>query len=340
MAYRSPRIDMEASDPRIWSKLPTDELTIVMDHAETSKARKKWLVATMGNYLLYCHALKVYYSHFVISRENILRITDQNMGRQQHGKDETEILRAVHRQRVRRSFKREPPLQPLLPPAAFVRGLLARYIARRRVKIEHRVGPLPIAATFVRSLLLNCQYGYKDGFTWRDTEADLWDNTLSTLRPHLQSLTKLEQYGSLQERIWIHILEWHSLVSLSIRQSNTLSDDAITLGKHHRIPVALTGWENLIRLKSLQHLNVDQLLTNEAAGLAHAVTHLSNLETLRIKAASLKAKVTHNLQYGFTGANVDTPIARFFRNLFSTPQKPQEFLTILKRLAIIDDNRL
>ena len=146
--------------------------------------------------------MKVYYSHFVLSREIVLpspNLADID----HHGNDESEVLRAVHQS-----------------------------MAKRVVDEKIRINALPLPASLIRSLLLNCQYGYRAGFDSDSRECQLWNSSLDMLRPHLTRLTELDHYSTLHNDTWDLVLQLNNLSSLSIRAMNFLAMKRLSFGEY------------------------------------------------------------------------------------------------------------
>lgn len=262
-----------------------------MDHAERTRDRRSWAYAMQYDKDLYEHAIQNYCRFFVISRRNLIR--DQ-----------------------------EIPITNI------------RSHGRDLAELINSVSPLGAQSAvprFVESLLLNCQYGHKNGLD--ASEAQLWRFVLSLLEPHLVSLAKMQQCGPLEQPLWDQILQHRRLRFLSIRQTDTISlTEAVTQPQES---AALVGWERLVALGTLRHLDIGRLLTAEATSLALAVRQLPKLKYLRIEAASLDTTLVHNAELGYGVSQM--PIARFLRFLFYKASMPPGFPISLSHLTIIDN---
>lgn len=262
-----------------------------MDQAKRTRDRKSWIYAVQYDKDLYEYALQNYCRFFVISRRNLIR--DQEI------------------------------------PITNVRSH-----GRDLAELINSVSPLgdkSALPTFVESLLLNCQYGYKNGMD--AGEVQLWRFVLSLLEPHLVSLARMQQCGPLEQPLWGQILQHHRLRFLSIRQTDTISlTEAITQPQES---AALVGWERLVALGTLRHLDIGRLLTAEASSLALAVRQLPKLKYLRIEAASLITTLVHNTEVGYGVSQM--PIARFLRFLFYEAPMPPGFPISLSHLTIVDN---
>ena len=60
MAFQIYHLAQEQMKSRLWSQLPTDVITKIMEHASDTRARKNWLKAAFGNITLYRQAVRVY----------------------------------------------------------------------------------------------------------------------------------------------------------------------------------------------------------------------------------------------------------------------------------------
>lgn len=272
-------------------KLPNNVMKNIMDHSERTRDLQSWIHAVQYDKDLHAHALQSYYRFFVISRKNLVR--DQTL------------------------------------PITNIRSH-----GRDLAELINSISPLgdqSALPTFIESLLLNCQYGHKNGMD--AGEAQLWRFVLSLLKPHLVSLTKVQQCGLLKQPLWDEILQLRRLRFLSIRQTDTISlTEAITQPQES---ATLVGWEQLVALGTLRHLDIGRLLTAEASSLALAVRQLPRLGYLRIEAASAITTLVHNAEVGY-GDN-QMPIARFLRFLFYKASMPSGFPISLSSLTIIDN---
>lgn len=320
-------------DPQIWQRLPTDVLIRVMHHAPNSRSRKDWLQVVSTNRLLIRHAIEDYYSDFTISRENILRgpSTIVELG----GRDETEILRATKKQLIKLDFL---DLLRLGAPDSLGPGeleMIRRYAARRMEFGVDLIEYLPVPATFIRRLTLNCLTGYRKGLHVEGTETHFWEESIKRLKKHLTSLVALEQYGSLPEVSWCHILDFKALESLSIRRMNTLNLEHDWVRDPASLLCRLRRWNELATLQHLQHLSVGFLMYEEALRLARAVRQLSRLRTLSLHVPNYKRG-----HYPIAHGRTPPAMARFLWNIFNVNLPlPWGFPRTLERLTLVDGNK-
>lgn len=241
-----------------------DGLTVVIAQAESLRARKHWLTAAKNNHTLHWAAARTYYVHFVISIENILR--ERPAHPPDYTTDDFEIIRAVQKVRARRVLKLSSGEIHPDPQGQHI-DVLAR------------------PAELMESLLLNCQYRYPEGLHPTSPDAKFWVASLTKLKPYLIRLSKIDHYGGLTAEMWQIVSGLSSLVSLSIRQTNTIGtshDTPWAIGSHPATIPGLLGWEALVTCSLLKELEIGQIQLEETGYLGLAISRMRELETLNL----------------------------------------------------------
>ncbi len=175
-------------------------------------------------------------------------------------------------------------------------------------------------ATLIKRLLINLQSGLGHSSIQDINTVQSAILTLGMLLSQASSLEEIEHYGLLcQEQLNLFV-KIPNLTSIKLRKTHSSARGLYENLETASVELDLNGEEiNLAKLACLPNLtflDVSQLRSPEARGLAKAVRSLSHLQHLRVSERS--DEIDHSRQLS------PTPLALFFRALYSTssPSSP------------------
>lgn len=269
------------ADPLIWSKLPEHLVPYIIEQAQDLKTLKNWCEATKGTWHLNRVATRLRWKTFTINKKNM------------HMGDLVDLSDYFTAKRMKdRAVNNEV--------SQAIRGT------------DERPGYGVIPATFIKRLLVNMQTGWGIDYM-KDTLATV--GVLLTLEVLDQNscLEEIEHFGFLCQDQLDRFVKIPTLTKIELRKTH-----GCTRGLYENLkPVSVEDYleikginlAKLFCLSKLTSLNVSQLRSVEAPGLAKAVRSLPQLQHLRI------SEMSDTIHRG-RGSRA-WPMAIFLRELYS-----------------------
>lgn len=295
-------------DPALWSQLPLEVLSLIIQNTADSKTRKTWRDATKHSARLQHDAMQTTYSTFAICEKRLLRAPKMSRRYDWYtysAGDEASECTLSEAQR--------PKNQLVLELWRCGYQSLAPYVLR---------------------LNLQFYFASSDRRTYLVRSEDV-RHTLNTILPAAKALQEIDHSGVLYQEDLDGILEVKSLRILRVRQSWNETPCMCSEGRSPR-PRALwlLDWSRLLHLHALKTLSVSQLHAFEAVGLAKALKKLRSLESLRVEIAKTDVRAIDAL----SDDGDDLPFKTFIDALYHREEKDASeelgFPSSLKALAL------
>lgn len=258
-------------DPALWSRLPLEILSIIIENTADSKTLKSWRGATKDSTRLHRVATRTSYSTFTICEKDLLRapkVIRRHSRYNSFGDDEASDCTPSRAKRPMRQLILE----------------LARCSYQK-------------FALHVRRLHLQFYFASSDRQMHLVRSEDII-HTLDMILPKATALHEIDHHGVLYQEMLNGILEVRSLKVLRVRQSWNDTPCSCSEGKFPRPRGLRTlDWSRLFHLHALKNLLVSQLYSDEAVGLAKAVKKMGKLETLRVEISDRDIRAANALSH-------------------------------------------
>lgn len=238
----------------LWSSLPIDVLCQVIEQVEDKKTLDAICEATRFNTILYSVSLRQRWRAVRISEFDFL-IAPHRYDRPNHDPDSLVTLVMDLTGEIGDKG---------LTPAAYIQCLSFNFDFQLT---DDAYGDLPE----------DYEHDYSEDITYEEV-----DHNLVTLFRHLRSVTQIDFDGVLYQGHLERItdLDVKSLRSLKLRQSHGFLGLRRTSAERLGPADLCLRWDSLARLSHLQRLEIGEIIPDEAASLAHAISKLGRLQKL------------------------------------------------------------
>lgn len=295
-------------DPALWSQLPLEIRSIIIQNTADSETCKAWRDATKDSIRLQRDAVRTSYSTFTICEKDLLRAPK------------------VHR--------RYNWYTSSADDEASERNLKEAEQPKPQLVRELRRCAYQSFAPYIRRLHLQFYFASSDRLKPLVRSEDV-RHTLDTVLPEAKNLEEIDHHGVLYQEELEGIFEVRSLKVLRMRQSWNDTPCLCTEGTSPRPRgLWLLEWSRLFHLHALKTLSVSQLHAFEAVGLAKAVKKLRRLENLRVEIAKADIRAADAL----SDDGDDLPFKTFIDALYRREKKHESeelgFPSSLNSLAL------
>ena len=271
----------------IWSKLPNDLISCVIEQTDDVTTLKDWCTATIGNSNLYHSAIRNRWAELTLDHADLLPKAfkkDQNLRK----KIESAVDRQVQLLPVEEhDVAAEKQAKEELRQAGHVGVRWRKNHLRYVIKDHHGLVP----AAFVKRLYLNFTFMFM--YQMHSDNAEVFREALPSLRTLCHSLSLLFPLLTQVEEITVDgaapqpVLD--AITGLKSPRLHVLKYRITECRGYFRekppnypSSMRLVTWETSSRLQSLRVLEIQQLRNDEARSLAEAVATLLQLERLMV----------------------------------------------------------
>ena len=274
-------------------RIPEGLISIIVQQTDDVETLQNWCVATFYHRNLYKVALRKRWASITINHDDLIASPNEVQLSKEQGS---------HFPNKQSSMLGQTPSRNNLANGTGLINLATNTL---------RAGPIP--ATQITTLVLDFRFDddmerpeYKSGGDNKGLPGDTLEHSLALLFQHLEKVEAITVDCQMPQEMLNAITnstDGH-LTSLKIRVSPT-SAYFCSPGRNGLCQQYLLNWEGLLRMKSLEVLEVRELAFGEGHGLALAVRELPALKRLLVKS---------NDQYGTD----PSPLQDFFDQTFPT----------------------
>ena len=330
-------------NPALWSRLPQEILSGIIENTADSETLKSWVEATNDSVHLHPVALRKTYSTFTICEKDLLRASgatshrdwyistaDDEASDDEANDDEASSDEANDDEANDDEASSEEANDDEANDDEASNSEASDSASSRdeRAKSEPRSISYRIFAPHIRRLHLQI---YFDSGDRRDdlSRSGAIRNALDMILPEAKDLQEIDHYGAMYEDVMDGILEVPSLKTLRIRQSG---HDVSYFRSDRSRGLCMLDWSTFFQGHSLKNLTVSQLHLYEAPGLAMAIKRLRKLENLRVETAKSDIKLLVNFEHCTMMAFID----ELYRRKRESENEDPGFPSSLKALALVN----
>ena len=298
-------------DPALWSLLPQEILSAIIEKTTDSDTLRTWLEATKRSTHLQNVAIETTYSIITICEKDLLcapKITRHHEWYTFWADDEASDSTL--------SVSQQP---------------------RRQLILNLKRWSYQNMAPHVRRLNLHFYFASSDRQKDLVRSEDV-RRTLDTLLPKTKVLQDIDHHGVLYQEELDGIFEVRSLKVLRVRQSwNEMPCSCSERMVPRSRRLWTLDWSRLFHLNALKTLSVSQLHVYEAIGLANAVKRLKKLESLRVEIGEVDIHTTNTIFFD----DAEFPLTRFLNALYREEEEEGAseelgFPSSLKAIALVN----
>ncbi len=300
-----------AMDPALWSRLPQEILSIIIEKTADPNTLGTWREATKHSARLNHLAIEMTYRTFTLCEKDLLRAPETTRHHvwytvwpDDEARDHSRSVADLPRQQLISNLKRQS-YQNLAP--------------------------------HVRHLHLQFYFASSDRQKNLVRSEDV-RSTLDTILLKARALQEINHHGVLYQEELDGIFQVRSLKVLRVRQSwNELPCSCSERMSPRSKRLWSLDWNRLFQLHALKTLSISQLHIFEAMGLAKAVKKLVNLESLRVEIGKFDIPAGDSLF--LDDEDAELPLMIFLKTLYSHEKEHTSedlgFPSSLKALALV-----